>query len=143
MFSSRPKKVTPPPKISKRILVVDDEPFVGQAVRMVLTFDGYEVKAANGGAEALASLEQEHFDLVITDYSMPGMKGDELAVNIKARWPRMPVIMLSAYAENIRASKNPLPGVNALINKPFDLADFRSAVSGAIAGKDTPPPAGQ
>ena len=83
--------------------------------------------------------DMKHFDLVITDFTMPGMKGDALAVQIKARRPGLPVIMLTAYAESIRASKNPLPGVDALINKPFDLADFRGAVAQALAGRNLPP----
>jgi DNA-binding response OmpR family regulator len=49
-------------------------------------------------------------------------------VKIKARWPRKPVIMLTAFAENIRASGNPLPGVDALLSKPFDLTVFRAVV---------------
>jgi CheY-like chemotaxis protein len=112
----------------KRILVVDDEPLVRDSVRMVLAFDGYEVQTASGGTEALELLEHESFDLVITDFNMPGIKGDELAVKIKARWPRKPVIMLTAFAENIRASGNPLPGVDALLSKPFDLTVFRAVV---------------
>jgi CheY-like chemotaxis protein len=95
---------------------------------MVLAFDGYEVKTASGGSEALEILEHESFDLVITDFNMPGIKGDELAVKIKARWPRKPVIMLTAFAENIRASGKPLPGVDALLSKPFDLTVFRAVV---------------
>ena len=128
-----------PSNTLKRILVVDDEPLVGNSVRMLLALDGYEVQAAGGGEEALALLEQSGFNLVITDYTMPGMRGDELALHIKARWPDKPVIMLTAYAENLRASGNVPPGVDALISKPFDLADFRFTVAQALAGRQSPP----
>src|SRR5438552_11644577 len=53
---------------SRRILVVDDEPFVCDAVKMMLAFDGYEVHTAANGAEALALYDQQPFDLVITDF---------------------------------------------------------------------------
>jgi len=121
----------------KRILVIDDEPFVRDAVRIVLTFEGHDVKTACGGQEALEILEQESYDLVITDFTMPGIKGDELAVKVKARWPHLPVIMLTAIAENIRASGQRLPGVDALISKPFDLQEFRRLIAEALARRDS------
>src|ERR1017187_7581491 len=61
-----------------RILVVDDEPAVCGAIKMMLKFDGHEVQTANGSKEALALLEKGKFDLITVDYAMVGMKGDEL-----------------------------------------------------------------
>ena len=121
---------------AKRILVVDDEPLVGNSVSMVLGFGGYKVQVTNGGKEALAMLEQSEFDLVITDFNMPGMNGDELALHLKARWPDMPIIMLTAYAENLRASETGLPGVDALISKPFEVAELRLVVAQAFSGRN-------
>src|SRR5258706_9791557 len=69
----------------RRILVVDDEPFVCDAVKMMLMFDGHIVETANNGKEALDIFSTGKFDLVITDFAMPSMKGDELAAQIKAR----------------------------------------------------------
>lgn len=114
---------------TKKILVVDDEPFVCDAVKMMLTFDGHEVQTANSGKEALAVLEKNRFDLVITDFAMPAMKGDELASSIKARSPGQPVIMITAYAEMLQSSGNPLQGVDRLISKPFLLDDLREAIA--------------
>jgi len=122
----------------KRVLVVDDETFVADAVKMILVFDGHKVTTTTSGQEALAILEQSPHDLVVTDYTMPRMKGDELAVKIKERWPDMPIIMLTAYAENIRAAGTPLPGVDALLSKPFDLADFRAVVAAAFTRGSSP-----
>ena len=114
---------------SKRILVVDDEPFVCYAVKMMLTFDGHEVQTANGGKEALALFEKHPFDVVITDFAMPVMKGDELAAAIKARVPNQPVIMITAYAEMLQSSEHPLPAVDYMISKPFLLDDLREAIA--------------
>ena len=112
----------------KRILVVDDEPFVCEAVKMMLTFDGHSVKTTNSAKEALTILETEKFDLVITDFAMPAMKGDELAAQIKARLPHQPVIMITAYAEMLQSSGNVLLGVDCLIGKPFLLENLRAAI---------------
>ncbi len=114
---------------TKRILVVDDEPFVCDAVKMMLTFDGHEVHTASSGKEALAWLNKQKFDLVITDFAMPSMKGDELASTIKTLFPGQPVIMITAYAEMLQSSGTPLAGVDRLISKPFLLDDLREAIA--------------
>ena len=113
----------------RRILVVDDEPLVCDAVKLMLDFDGHDVATAGSGKEALVKLEQSKFDLVITDYEMPGMKGDELAAAIKTRDTRQPVVMITAYAELLQSSGNPLTGVDWLISKPFLLENLREAIA--------------
>jgi CheY-like chemotaxis protein len=113
----------------KKILVVDDEPFVCNAVKMMLEHDGHDVASASSGAEALSLFDQGKFDLVITDFAMPGMKGDELAAAIKARVPGQPVVMITAYAEMLQSSGKALPGVDFVISKPFLLEHLREAIS--------------
>jgi CheY-like chemotaxis protein len=120
---------------AKRILVVDDEPFVCDAVKMMLAFDGHHVETANSGKEALALFDKEKFDIVITDFAMPVMKGDELAATIKARAPDQPVVMITAYAEMLQASGNPLTGVDHMISKPFLLENLREAILKVLPGK--------
>jgi len=121
----------------KRILVVDDEPFVCDAVKMMLTFDGHDVATANDAKEALSIFEKGKFDLVITDFAMPGMKGDELAAAIKARAPRQPVVMITAYAEMLQSSGKQLPGVDFLVSKPFLLEHLRAAISTVLPEVDS------
>jgi CheY-like chemotaxis protein len=118
-----------PPFPQRRILVVDDEPFVCDAVKMMLAFDGHSVETASSAKDALAIFEKSKFDLVITDFAMPAMKGDELALAIKARNPGQPVVMITAYAEMLQSSGNPLPGVDFIISKPFLLENLREAIS--------------
>jgi len=113
----------------RRILVVDDEPLVCDAVKLMLDFDGHDVETAYNGKEALAMIEAGKFDLVITDYEMPGMKGDELASVIKARDMKQPVVLITAYAELLQSSGNPLTGVDWLISKPFLLENLREAIA--------------
>jgi CheY-like chemotaxis protein len=118
-----------PPFPQRRILVVDDEPFVCDAVKMMLAFDGHTVETASSAKDALALIDKSKFDLVITDFAMPAMKGDELALAIKARNPRQPVVMITAYAEMLQSSGSPLPGVDFMISKPFLLENLREAIS--------------
>ena len=125
---------------TKRILVVDDEPFVCEAVKMMLAFDGHSVKTTNSAKEGLVILETEKFDLVITDFSMPVMKGDQLAMQIKARLPQQPVIMITAYADMLQSSGNVLPGVDCLIGKPFLLEDLRAAILKVLPEADSAQP---
>jgi CheY-like chemotaxis protein len=125
--------MTTPGIPSRNILVVDDEPFVCDAVKMMLAFDGHKVDMASSAQEALALFEPGKYDLVITDYAMPVMKGDELAAAIKARAPGQPVVLITAYAEMLKAAAAPLHGVDFVISKPFLLENLREAIAKATA----------
>ncbi len=126
---------TPPVTPPRRILVVDDEPFVCEAVKMLLDFDRHMVETARGAREALERFALAKYDLIITDFEMPEIKGDALAIAIKERDPNQPVVMITAYAEMLQASKNPLTGVNYIISKPFTLESLRKAVGQATQGR--------
>jgi len=120
--------------IPRNILVVDDEAYVCDALKMLLTLDGHEVATANSGSEALDIFSKRQFDVVITDYSMPAMKGDELAVAIKARKPGQPIVMITAYVEVLTGStKTPLSGIDVLVSKPFRLEQLREAIAKVLA----------
>ncbi len=123
-----PKKINTG-KPGWRILVVDDEPAVGKAIKMMLEYDGHKVQTAGSGKEALAMLEQGAFDLVTTDFAMPEMNGDALAAAIKQRLPDQPVLMISGNAMMSKASGNPLTGVDLVIGKPFTLEAMREAIA--------------
>jgi CheY-like chemotaxis protein len=116
----------------RRILVVDDEPLVRDAVKTLLDFDGHVVETACSAKDALAILDRGKFDLVITDFEMPIMKGDELAAAIKARDPKQPVVLITAYAEMLQAAGNPLKGIDFVISKPFRREDLREAIARMI-----------
>jgi CheY-like chemotaxis protein len=117
-----------PAIVPRRILVVDDEPYVCDAVRMMLAFDGHQVETASSGRDALALFDKNQYDVVITDYAMPSMKGDELAAAIKMRAPEQPVVLITAYAEMLRSAETPLTGVDLIISKPFLLENLRDAI---------------
>lgn len=114
------------------ILVVDDEPLVSKSIQLLLQSDGHRVTPVSCGDEALAFLNDFHFDLVIMDFTMPGMNGDELAVAIKQRFPELPVVMTTAYAETITYSGRRLTGVDFLMGKPFSRQELRDAIAKAM-----------
>jgi CheY-like chemotaxis protein len=110
----------------KRILVVDDQRSVREAIAFLLRLDGYAVFEAGDGALALDMFRQERFDLVITDLEMPNLKGSELAARIKQVSPRQPIVMITAYAERLRGLPN---AVDAILDKPFQLKDLRRVLA--------------
>ena len=110
----------------KRILLVDDEPSVRESFRMMLEIDDHTVTEANNGAEALDLFAKGHFDLVTTDFEMPVMKGNELAVRIKKLAPKQPILMITAYGKELGDSENP---VDSILNKPFTLDNLRGAIA--------------
>ena len=114
-----------PPAIQpQRILIVDDEDAVRSAIKLLLRFDGHVVETASNGHEAMQRFDSAHFDVVITDYCMPGMNGGDVARAVKERHPRLPVILLTAFPPEI------LPkGVDLLMTKPFLLDHLREALS--------------
>src|SRR5688572_25441550 len=111
------------PLMGFRILVVDDEPLICDSIRMLLAYDGHRVETAASGEEAIARFESAQFDLVFTDFCMPGMKGDELAVAIKHRAPDRPVILLTAFSPAYK-----IPAIDLVITKPFYLSTLREAI---------------
>lgn len=127
--------MTKPAIKPRHILVVDDEPYVCDAVRMMLAFDGHQVETAGSGKDALALFAKGKYDLVITDYAMPAMKGDELAVAIKSLAPEQPIVLITAYAEMLKSDETPLTGVDFIVSKPFLLENLREAIEKTTAGK--------
>ena len=122
-----------------RILVVDDEDLVRDTLKMLLSFDRHLVTAASSGRQALEIFQPGKFDLVITDYAMPDMKGDHLAAAIKGRAPTQPVIMLTAYAEAVRDDNSLLKHLDGLIPKPFQIETLREAIARALTTKPLSP----
>jgi two-component system, cell cycle response regulator CpdR len=112
----------------QKILLVEDDLHVRDCFESLLEFDGHQVQSVDGGDAALAMLETESFDLIITDYWMPHMKGDELARLIKEQRPHQPIIMASGSLAQTSAFESSIAGVDCLLNKPFSLTELREAI---------------
>ena len=117
----------------KKILVVDDEMPVCEAIAMLLSFEGHEVVTAGSGRDALGLFAPGRFDLVTIDYKMPEMSGAELALALKATAPDQPIIMITAHADALQSSAVPLTGVDHVVNKPFLVAELREAIKKILA----------
>lgn len=115
------------------ILVVDDEPGVRQALKCLLEHGGHKVGAVEGGAAALALLPERKFDVVITDFSMPGMRGDQLVNRIRQMVPTQRIIMATAFAEDYPMLGEPGGGVDALLLKPFSFSDLNQTIERVLA----------
>jgi DNA-binding response OmpR family regulator len=119
------------PVSRKRILLVDDEQGVRIAVKLLLEalFD-YSITEAGNGREAFKIFSREKFDLVITDYSMPNMKGNQLAKEIRKIAPSQPILMITAFADQLRGSENP---VDDILNKPFSARELTQAIGKVLS----------
>lgn len=111
-----------------KILVVDDDLELNTTFALMLEFDGHQVKTTDTGEAALQILAKEHFDVMITEYWLPRMRGDELAAVVKEHWPDLPIIIVSADIEEINADAHPLRNVDCLLDKPFSMDQLREAM---------------
>jgi CheY-like chemotaxis protein len=121
------------------ILVVDDDPAICTVIRLWLEKEGFAVVTADGTAAGLAALEESHFDLMIVDIFMPGMRGFESVRTFHERAMRVPLIAISGYA--FAATREPVPdflsmtlelGATRCLRKPFKPSALLSIVNDCL-----------
>jgi CheY-like chemotaxis protein len=112
--------------LGKNILLVDDDPLARESIRLLLNIDRHIVTEAANGHEALLLFKAARYDLVITDYFMPGMLGDELAQSIRDIAPRQPILMITAYLEKLAAAGET---AEAMLAKPLSVDELRRAMA--------------
>jgi PAS domain S-box-containing protein len=113
-----------------RVLAVDDEPGLGRIVELMLARDGHRVEVVQSGESAVSCLEQGEFDLVISDIGMgAGMNGWELAEIVRQRWPTLRFILATGWGAAIDPAEARQRGVEAVIAKPYRLADLHKAIA--------------
>jgi DNA-binding NtrC family response regulator len=116
-----------------RILIVDDEQVVRSLCSRLLTPLGYTVETAENGRQALACFDPEPFDLVVTDYRMPGdLNGLELGQAIKERFPQTQVILMTAFPAVDTAVEMLRAGAHDYLIKPFEPAALIRSVKGCF-----------
>ena len=119
-----------------RILVVDDEKKLVEAVVAYLEAAGYDVTAASSGREALAALERESHSLVILDLMLPGIPGERVCAAVRAH-SRVPVLILTAKVEELSVLEGFRVGADDYVTKPFTSPSCSRSSSGAAP--DEPP----
>ena len=120
------------PSTPPTVLVVDDEPAIREVVACMLEDEGYAVRQATDGLEALQEIEADEIDLVLSDVMMPGLDGPALVQGLRRRRLAVPVVLMSAVRTGVE-----LPGVEFL-PKPFESEHLLSTVAAAIAASRRP-----
>ena len=110
----------------KKILVVDDDTAVRESLMNALSYENFYPVGAENGDEAVCLVESEKPDLVLLDLNMPGKNGWEVFREITTAHPLLPVVVLTARANQLFTSLG--AGVGALIEKPFDFLKLLEAV---------------
>jgi two-component system, cell cycle sensor histidine kinase and response regulator CckA len=118
------------PRGSERVLFVDDEPMIMKLGQRMLEKQGYIVQTRASGTDALECFRQDPhgFDLVVTDMTMPGMRGDRLAEEIMAIRPDIPVILSTGYSKQISNEKAREIGIRAFVMKPLTQQELANTV---------------
>jgi DNA-binding NtrC family response regulator len=116
-----------------KILVVDDEAVVRELTVEILRRSGYEPHGVPSARHALDLLDEESFDLVVSDVVMPEMTGVEFLYELRARRPDLPVVLMTGGSkEPERASKAVELGACSLLYKPFSHAELNAVVTAAL-----------
>lgn len=119
----------------QRVLLIEDEPHIAEAMRFLLARDGWEVEALSDGDLGLRALQRQTPDLVILDLMLPGRSGLEILAAIRAdpRTATLPVMMLTAKGQGRDREAAMLAGVNHFMTKPFANADLLAQVRAIMA----------
>jgi DNA-binding NtrC family response regulator len=102
-----------------KILVVEDEAMMRNLLLKILESEGYKVVLASSAQEALEKLDQDKFDLMLSDVKMPGMNGFELLEKVKSRWADMAVIVMTGYGDAYTIKEALVKGADEYLSKPF------------------------
>ena len=118
----------------RHVLLIEDEPNIAEAIRFILTRDGWQVSLQNDGTGAVARIRAEAPDMVILDLMLPGVSGLEILSQVRAdpATAGLPVLMLSAkgLARDREAAER--AGANVFMTKPFSNADMLAQVRALV-----------
>ncbi len=125
----------------RHVLYVDDEEAIILLMKRLLERQGYRVSGYTDPHEALAAVRADpgQFDLAVTDYSMPGMSGLDVAIALREMRPDLPVVLASGYIDEDLRAKAPAAGIRELIYKPNTVDDLCEAVARAAQAVDETP----
>jgi len=121
--------------MSKKILVADDEPNIVTALEFLLQRNGYDVRVARNGEEALNAIERDPPDLVLLDIMMPIRSGYEVCKRIRERpeWAHIKVVMLSAKGRDVEVAKGMGIGADLYVTKPFSTRELVDKIRALVS----------
>jgi two-component system KDP operon response regulator KdpE len=114
-----------------RVLVVDDEPQIRRALRLVLRANGYDVTEVAAGEAALDALSMSMYDLMILDLVLPDLDGVEVCRRVR-EWSEMPVLILSAHGEDEVKVRALDEGADDFVSKPFSAPELLARMRRAL-----------
>jgi len=120
------------PTTGARVLVIEDEPEVGDVLKELLEAEGYIVIVARDGAEGLARCQAEPVDLMLSDLSMPGMSGWDVAAACRDRLPTVPVGLMTAWGDQLDPEELARHRIRFVLTKPFVVDNVLRAVASAL-----------
>ena len=120
----------------QNILVVDDDAALRDSLSLLLAAEGYTVRTASDGAQALALLEQASADAILCDLRMPGLDGFDLIPQITRQWPGVPIILMSAHGTEDLAIEAIQRGAYDYLAKPFQTSEIRLTLRKAAERED-------
>ncbi len=112
------------------VLLVDDDERVRSVMHDMLEIGGMDVMSVDGGEAALSALKRKKFDVVVTDLSMPGMGGIDLATRVKELHPDIPVVLMSGRATEQEDQEIRQARIDHVLQKPFEIASLVDAIAG-------------
>jgi DNA-binding NtrC family response regulator len=125
--------MTNPSARKNSILVVDDEDALRTVLSGELINEGYDVKSAADGDEAISEVERSAFDLVLLDIKMPRMNGFEVLKYIKDKHAKTKVVMLTGFADLKNAIESKKLGADDFVSKPYDLVDLLTTIERVLS----------
>ncbi len=117
---------------SRSILIVDDDKDLRFILGDILSEEGYQVRLAERGEAAIAMLEKQAVNLLVTDMKMPGLSGLDLFKQVSRRWPHIPVVILTAHGNVDEALEMIRQGAYDYIAKPYNTQDLLMRISRAL-----------
>jgi DNA-binding NtrC family response regulator len=117
---------------TSRIMVIDDEKIVGDMAKLSLEQDGYNVETFLNAEPALKRLQEEAFDVVVTDYKMKGIDGMEVLKMVKEHYPKTQVIMITAFANLDAAIEALRRDVHDFFPKPVKIKELKASIKRAL-----------
>jgi len=127
--------------VQRRILIVDDEPSICEGVSAILIREGYDVRQAASGEEAVKLSCEEEFDLILMDLIMPGIDGADACARIREHRPDARVVAISGSPVGQRMEKFVRSGgVELFLYKPFGKRELISGIEKALAARPGPHP---
>lgn len=122
--------------MQKRVLLIEDEVNIAEAIRFILSRDGWQIEVLTDGAGAEAAIARLRPDMLILDLMLPGKTGLQILTELRANpnFASLPVLMLTAKGQGRDREAAERAGVSAFMTKPFDNNEIRATVRGLLGG---------